>query len=419
MRRFATYMAMAVITLVLAAEVCVLWAQSLSDHPAYEVIVSNYGTRNGDTVTNAITQVGNRACLFVFDRGPWQIQTNVTFPTNIGVVVGPDSYFVISNNCTMTFRTNDLVAWHYPVFTGSGTATGTAKMVFRMSQWGSTTQYNIGLGDVETYVTNTYAALGDLASLMTNRYPNLQTNVAANTLAGVLSNGVNAASQNATNFALVQAVTGSFGVVNASTMNIATQNVTGTFLNSSNDMALSFMGYPKLALTSNMFSGYSVGTGSGGGTVGSNFNSLIDNDFSTSTTNITLSDGGANFSSLSLMCTLPTQVVGYVFCKYGTRKNVANGALWSALFSSKDTPTYAPNGTFSDSVNINAGALNGEGYLYDTFQGSNINWYVVPFAGKYVGLRISTANCTGVGTQEVYEVMIYANSNDFRNITGR
>jgi hypothetical protein len=102
--------------------------------------------RNSAEINTAITAAGTSSIQFGFDGGAYTISNNVTFPSNIAIKVYSGSSFAISSGIVMNFRTNHFDAPAKTIFSGTGTATGTVRTVYRWPEWGSSTLYNIGNG---------------------------------------------------------------------------------------------------------------------------------------------------------------------------------------------------------------------------------------------------------------------------------
>jgi hypothetical protein len=224
------------------------------------------------------------------------------------------------------------------------------------------------------------------------------TNSAAssNTLAQVLAAGNNALSQNAVGFARIQAVTGSFDVVdigtaNIGTANIATQNITGTFLNSSNDMAVSFMGYPKITISPSGFT-----SSSDGGTVFTNVVYTLDGNNATKSYPQDQCGSGNNHY---YQYDLGTNYCGYYVIKYFFYNNasVSGGFSWGH--------SYNPS-----VIMLEAGVAFGD-------NGGETNTVLVPFSGRYIHLT-TTASSTGATVMELYELSVYGTTNGYRNMGG-
>lgn len=128
----------------------------------------NYG-KNGSTLTNLITTIGDQEVCVVIDSGRWSISNNVTVPSNITICVAEGAYFDVETNMVMTFQTNNLIADRYKIFAGAGTATGKAIFPYRHTIWGDTNLFAIGDGYIQedaTTLSNNLEvsiAAGDLA----------------------------------------------------------------------------------------------------------------------------------------------------------------------------------------------------------------------------------------------------------------
>ena len=111
-------------------------ADSLNTTPSSDFLASNYGDRNGVTLTNIIARFSTRAVNLFLDGGTWTITNAVTFPTNVSVYVTPGSPMSVATNVTLAFQGGELIAGAYQIFAGNGSATGTASFAYRHPVWG-------------------------------------------------------------------------------------------------------------------------------------------------------------------------------------------------------------------------------------------------------------------------------------------
>ena len=337
-------------------------AADLYHPPSCDIMASEYGTRTGTTLTNIITQVGStRKVNLILDGGTWDITNNVTFSKNIGLTVCPGSYMQVTSGVTVTFQTNDLVAGHYTVFSGlglaTGTVTGTGKFIFLQPDWGSNSWVNIGLGDVNT---NVYVGVNDLGWRMTNAFPNLETNATSSSysLSNILNTANNAYNQQGTNFSRVQAVTGAFTTVSATTMSLSGTLNVGSVVYSSMDMLTNFLGLPKITLTTAMVT--STDDSTAPALPADQFGNAFDNNL---TTWVPDSTNDANASSHHYyMIDLATQYVGFAFIQWAN----ISGNEGSCYFSITRKPT------FSNSI------------YPQSFGPTQTNGLMVPFTGRYI-----------------------------------
>lgn len=137
--------------------VALVEADGLQGAIGSDILASNYGSRNGATLTNVITLLSNRACRLIIDSGDWDITNNVSFPTNVTLHVARGSRLRITNGIVVTVN-GGFEAGFYEVFVGlgtpTGTATGNAQFLYRLSEWGSATSYNIGTGRLSQVVVS-------------------------------------------------------------------------------------------------------------------------------------------------------------------------------------------------------------------------------------------------------------------------
>jgi len=132
-------------------------ADNLNIKPGAEILASSYGDKTSGTLNSIITAWGsNRWVRLVVDGGAWSVTNSVTFPTNFVVNVLPGSYFNISTTKVVTVN-GPFEAGFYNCFQGSGTAAGSADFMYRLTEWGSSVNYNIGTGRIEANVGMTNA----------------------------------------------------------------------------------------------------------------------------------------------------------------------------------------------------------------------------------------------------------------------
>jgi len=136
-----------------------MWAQNLNKFPNGYRVVRDWGQDKGTaTISNMLDAVSTtNQWTMIFDGGKWSISNSVTIPSNITVVVMPGTYFDIASGQVMAFNSNNLAVLHSErLFSGLGTATGQAQMVYRIPDWGSESQYDIGPGHLPAAVSNLY-----------------------------------------------------------------------------------------------------------------------------------------------------------------------------------------------------------------------------------------------------------------------
>lgn len=374
-------------------------AADLYHPPSSDVMASSYGDRTGTTITNIVGQVGSRYVNLILDGGSWTIGNNVTFPSNICVTVTPGSYLNISNGYVVTFQTNDLIAGHWPVFSGSGTATGTANMVFRPSEWGSDTQYNIGSGDVSS---NTFVHVNDLSRRMITAFPNLQTNTPTPvtlSLSNILATANNAAGQSATNFGSVSGSNATFTVISGGTLQL-----NSTLITSNQDFSIAVLGYPKIVLTTNMLSG----SNAGGSLINlTSFTNAFDNNFNTVTSTGTIVasshpyqayivDLQTNYTGFFCLTIVLTPNDGYPM-SLGIGGGITTVMENSIIQGPGGTPAY-----YSD--------------FYSTKGVSFTNTILKSFTGSKIGLGLYTSGSSG--TYYIKDFSVWGLTNGFRSFTG-
>ena len=119
----------------------------LTENPSAWLYVRDHGARTSATVNQLISDVGsNRTVRLVFDGGQWAFTNNVTFTTNISVMITEGSPWNLSTGTTTTISSASFIADDYLCFTGSGIVTGSPSFLHKYSDWG--TAY-IGSGLVE------------------------------------------------------------------------------------------------------------------------------------------------------------------------------------------------------------------------------------------------------------------------------
>ena len=132
-----------------------------NDMPSTLIAASQYGDhsttnyRTTEVLQTLTNGINTRLCTVIIDDGPWTISEDLTFPTNIALWVLPEARFHILTNKTLTIN-GDLWATHNRVFSGPGTAAGSARFFYRIPAWGDVTQYAIGDGDIKAAITNAY-----------------------------------------------------------------------------------------------------------------------------------------------------------------------------------------------------------------------------------------------------------------------
>lgn len=140
---------MAVVALVLLTVGTVCFAQ-FAEWVSSDVLVRNFTAGGTNRVSSEIMtilgKISNRQCRVIFDGGPWTINSSIGFPTNVSVAVARDCYFNVSTSCIVTFSNNVFEAGPYLVFSGNGTATGSASFLYRWDEWGDRGRFNIGTG---------------------------------------------------------------------------------------------------------------------------------------------------------------------------------------------------------------------------------------------------------------------------------
>lgn len=136
-----------------------------------------YSNRTSGTISNFIAAVAGRLVTFVVDGGTWDVTNSIVIPPTMTIIVMPDSTLNISTNITLGFDGGSFYADHTNAFSGSGTATGTARFVYRKLEWGSTNLYNIGPGDINPDTRGgNYVTTNNFKMWVTNFWPLIDTN---------------------------------------------------------------------------------------------------------------------------------------------------------------------------------------------------------------------------------------------------
>jgi len=130
-----------------------------------EVIVKNTATNYTATqVVDMITDYGSREVTFLFDgKRDWIWEQDVTFPTNISVLVVPGTRISPSNGVTVNLANVPLLSGPWEIFAGDGVVTGNATFLYRYAEWGAPSYY-VGLGLLGT--TNLSALVRTNASFV-------------------------------------------------------------------------------------------------------------------------------------------------------------------------------------------------------------------------------------------------------------
>jgi hypothetical protein len=193
------------------------------------------------------------------------------------------------------------------------------------------------------------------------------------------------------------------GSLSAGTLNV------GTFLNTSNDMAVSFMGYPKVTLTTNMFSSFYSG-GTGYTWDGTKFSYLIDGNLLQ--TNCMAQGTGqapSTYFNPSLKIDLGTNYIGWVSVYTTNWLPTTAIAGFVTLGSSRNRPT---------GVGFNETGQTSGNYG-DSLAGTNtfVSW-VQPFVGRYITYS-AYVNYETAGYIAISEVIVHATpfTNQVRNLT--
>jgi len=157
LKRFFIGWAAVVLCLVLGTTVL---AQSGARTASTDIYARNYTYGGTNRVAYELTNLVNdipitRPVRLHIDGGPWTINANVDFTTNITLVMYPGCPFNVSTGIVMSFSNNPLSALDWPIFTGWGTATGNCDFIYRWPDWGDEGRFRIGDGQLGTNIWNT------------------------------------------------------------------------------------------------------------------------------------------------------------------------------------------------------------------------------------------------------------------------
>jgi hypothetical protein len=386
-------------------------------HPvSSDIIASSYGSRNGVTLTNIVAQVGTRRVNLILDGGQWNIENNVTFPSNVTVTVSPGCPMAVTNAVTVTFQNNDLICGHWPAFTTlgttTGTVTGTANFLYRIEQWGATNIYNIGYGDLSNIITT--ANLKTNVDLLFN-FPSdwvrtsISNTFATNTTQSLWDLIVRRNATVASNLVVNGTLTVNGVPISGTSSNTTAYNLQYDGTNSPNYLT-HFMGYPKLAIDLSQVASVKID-----GTAISNnsFYSVIDGDLDTHSSTGTVHD------EQSLYVDLGAVYSGYFIVKMHTYSYPAS-MLYAMTYSMTNTTEH---GHLVAGFGNNEYCAQGWNYYLDTPSVFLPVVLIQPFTGRSVGIWVTsllTAGTTVSYNTKFYvnEIMVYGVTNGFNNFSG-
>jgi hypothetical protein len=373
----------------------VVMAQSMGRLPGV-VYPSDRGARNSSTISNVLMLVGSQDALFILDKGPWTITTNVQFPANVSVQLLQGAYFNIHTNVVLSILGN-FDAGKDVAFSGAGSASGPALFPYRLPEWGSTSQYDIGRGYLEDYVTNAIDLLATDSFSTNNSYQyasgttqDVDSLVVRSTNAVFAAGSIDWAELNTNSFDWAAAAA------------LMSQN-----LNASN----TFGGLARFPLTTNMIS-----QETSGGTAlpfsSAEMYKVCDSIFTNGATGAyvtTLNDG------VRVNIDLGQYIAGGWWIVIMSTTNVTGGA--------GDEPTIRYGyvwhrdtfSTLASTLVLNAGQQSTRA------PGTNsVSGYVriQPFTGRYLAIDI-VAGGTGEADVRINEIMVYASTNSFNTFQGR
>jgi len=366
-------------------------AQTMSRLPGV-LFPSDRGPRNLATLTNSLAGVASLPYTFALDRGTWVVTDDLTVPTNVTVFMLPGAKFSISSGKTLELL-GGFVAGVEEVFTGSGTASGPAVFPYRIPEWGSTSQYAIGEGYLETEFDSRYSTFStnDSYTYADGTTQSVDRLVVRGPMTGTTAT-VDRVVADVIDVGVANVDTGNLDVAN-----IGDLNVTGDFLNPSNDMAISFMGFPKLTLTTNMLTIVSSG---GTPLTHAQFTNALDNDLSTVTAT---ASGNANAHVYQF--DLTEGYTGWLTMKASAYS--ASGSVAVDGFSGYSSSQ--PSG-IADGQYFFRGSLANQGGT------TNAQIFTIPINGRWAGFHFICA--TAAGSYIISDMSIYGTTNGYRNMGG-
>lgn len=104
------------------------------------IVARNYGNRSGTNLVSIVANIGDRDCTLLLDGGEWDIQTDVTIPSNIVLRIAPDSPVNVYSGVTFTVD-GPLDAGQYQIVSSmsSGIWAGASHILYRWPEWGDAT----------------------------------------------------------------------------------------------------------------------------------------------------------------------------------------------------------------------------------------------------------------------------------------
>ena len=225
---------------------------------------------------------------------------------------------------------------------------------------------------------------------------------ASQDLEATLLDGQNAGGNSATNLGTVQAVTGLFDVVDIGDATInGSLTIDSSIITTNNDMALSFMGFPKLTLTTNMFASVSNG---GTPIPIESFSNALDSSTATYTTNGIINSDADH----SYVVDLGASYQGWIVVK-GTTTNLASAAFGQKLGA-------------CDTYPVNASGIFKQYNIYTEMEFSTAstatNTYTqAPLNGRFVVLENQGASGSSA-TYRYSDIAVYGVTNGWRNEGG-
>ena len=319
-----------------------------------------YGPKTYDTITNVTTQVGtNRAVELIFDGGAWTLTNNVTFSDNLFLRFIPGTTFAINSNNVVTINGKIDNTWALKFTDDTGATVGATSVAMAYTN----------LVYIPAWFGNTNDAL--------RRYQPAPDMSLYPTLAG----------DN------VFYGTNTVGALIFTEPGTSTVMATVSRAVSDPDYRKTFMGFPKIQLTTNMCS-YSYATG--GALVPTNWANAFDNDRTTKTP----SQGGADAYGVQFI-DFGANYHGWVVIVVDAYVSAGN-ILWNHGVSYSNYVSSSVN-------NLNAQNLN--------YVGTQRRVIIFPFEGRYYSSYFGYGSA---GTHYLYycDFSVYGHTNGFQNMGG-
>jgi hypothetical protein len=374
------------------------YASSWADRAAG---VSNVTTRTADVLLDIISNFPTRNVSVVLDGGKWYCETNVSFPSNICVSIAAGSGLYVTNNCTVSFwgglemPENRQVFWceansqiHWPTMVISnpawwGQAGDIGVIKLRPGSVGSN---ELADGSVSTQ---------KMTSAAHNAYDNQQIPL----YSGVGTTGLAHSASTAAGFLNAD---GNFYPINTNG-GVSATNATDLMYDGTNSPNLlqSFMGFPRLTVSTNSITAYS----SAGGTLilPTNYLSFFDTNITTASSTASL----AGNSGHTYVIDLGTRHTGVVIVRDSI--NTAGAATYANSKLAVSDIGGADAGTYTYSY--------GPHTFWDAPLGvAMTNFFIYPYSGRYIRKVFSNPNGATACDYKVFEILVYGVTNAMNNV---